>query len=67
MSLDPKGSARLYTFSDSAFWFIFGVFLYLIVFLFLTYIGVVGGIAIVRRFLHERWLKQFRREHSQPW
>jgi hypothetical protein len=59
----PKGAIRHYTFDDSAFYFITGISIWLMIFSFCTCAGVVG----FRQFLHERWLKQFRRDHSRPW
>lgn len=59
----PKTAIRLYTFDDSAFYFVIGISIYLVFFSFLTYAGIVG----FRQFLHNRWLKQFHRDHSQPW
>jgi hypothetical protein len=58
----PKTEIRLYTFNDSAFYFVTGISIYLFFFSFLTYAGVFG----FRQFLRDRWLKQFGRDHSQP-
>jgi len=59
----PKGVSRYYSFEDSLFWFLLGLSGWLAFFALLTVIGVLS----IRRFLRDRWLRQFRRDHSQPW